>query len=238
MENKVILVTGAAKGIGAEIVKTFAQNKYDVIINYNKSEENAFKLEKLIKNNYNVGVMLVKADLTNESEIVDMYNKVIKKYKKIDIIVNNAALAIDNYLIDKTKEEFMKVLDTNVVAPFLITKIFRNDVKTVINISSTDAVDTYNELSIDYCASKSALNSVTKTLSLAIPNITIVSLMLPWVNTEAIKEMDPIYLENELKRAGQKRLIEPNEVAEKIYDLVTKNNIKTGAIINWGEIYE
>lgn len=182
--------------------------------------------------------MLVKADLTNESEIVDMYNKVIKKYKKIDIIVNNAALAIDNYLIDKTKEEFMKVLDTNVVAPFLITKIFRNDVKTVINISSTDAVDTYNELSIDYCASKSALNSVTKTLSLAIPNITIVSLMLPWVNTEAIKEMDPIYLESELKRTGQKRLIEPNEVAEKIYDLVTKNNIKTGAIINWSEIYE
>ena len=114
----------------------------------------------------------------------------------------------------------------------------RNDVKTVINISSTDAVDTYNELSIDYCASKSALNSVTKTLSLAIPNITIVSLMLPWVNTEAIKEMDPIYLENELKRTGQKRLIEPNEVAEKIYDLVTKNNIKTGAIIYWGEIYE
>ena len=50
--------------------------------------------------------------------------------------------------------------------------------------------------------------------------------------------MDPIYLENELKRTGQKRLIEPNEVAEKIYDLVTKNNIKTGAIINWGEIYE
>ena len=182
--------------------------------------------------------MLVKADLTNESEIVDMYNKVIKKYKNIDIIVNNSALAIDNYLIDKTKEEFMKVLDTNVVAPFLITKIFRNDVTTVINISSTDAVDTYNELSIDYCASKSALNSVTKTLSLAIPNITIVSLMLPWVNTEAIKEMDPIYLENELKRTGQKRLIEPNEVAEKIYDLVTKNNIKTGAIINWGEIYE
>lgn len=62
--------------------------------------------------------------------------------------------------------------------------------------------------------------------------------MLPWVNTEAIKEMDPIYLENELKRTGQKRLIEPSEVAEKIYDLVTKNNIKTGAIINWGEIYE
>ena len=247
MENKVILVTGAAKGIGAEIVKTFAQNKYDVIINYNKSEENAFKLEKLIKNNYNVGVMLVKADLTNESEIVDMYNKVIKKYKKIDIIVNfyftdNGATIYSDYFsyngIDKTKEEFMKVLDTNVVAPFLITKIFRNDVKTVINISSTDAVDTYNELSIDYCASKSALNSVTKTLSLAIPNITIVSLMLPWVNTEAIKEMDPIYLENELKRTSQKRLIEPNEVAEKIYDLVTKNNIKTGAIINWGEIYE
>ena len=163
---------------------------------------------------------------------------VIKKYKKIDIIVNNAALAIDNYLIDKTKEEFMKVLDTNVVAPFLITKIFRNDVKTVINISSTDAVDTYNELSIDYCASKSALNSVTKTLSLAIPNITIVSLMLPWVNTEAIREMDPVYLESELKRTGQKRLIEPNEVAEKIYDLATKNSIKTGTIINWGEIYE
>ena len=234
MEKKVILITGGAKGIGAEIAKEFAKNKYEVIINYNKSEHYALKLKEEIEKIYKINVVLIKADLTREKEIINLYNEATKKYKKINVLVNNAALSCDNYIEEKSKEEFMKVLETNVVVPFLITKIFRNNVDTIINISSQDAEDTYSELNIDYSASKAALNSLTKSTALALPNINIYAVMLPWVNTEAIREMDPTYLENELKRTNQKQLIEPNIVAQKIYEIINKN-IKSGTIIRWGE---
>lgn len=234
MGKKVILITGGAKGIGAEIAKEFAKNKYDVIINYNKSEHYALKLKEEIEKIYKINVVLIKADLTREKEIINLYNEATKKYKKINVLVNNAALSCDNYIEEKSKEEFMKVLETNVVMPFLITKIFRNNVDTIINISSQDAEDTYSELNIDYSASKAALNSLTKSTALALPNINIYAVMLPWVNTEAIREMDPTYLENELKRTNQNQLIEPNIVAQKIYEIINKN-IKSGTIIKWGE---
>ena len=236
LNKKVILITGAARGIGACIAKIFSENNYDIIINYNKSEKEATKLKKDIEKNNKTTVTLIKADITNEKEILNLFDEATKKYKKIDIIINNAALSLDSYIDEKTKEEFMKVLETNVVGPFLITKIFRNNVSQIINISSLDAFNTYNEVSIDYCASKAALNSLTQTTALALPNIKIYSVMLPWVNTESIREMDKSYLESELKRTKQEKLIQPDFVAKKIFELSQNNNIKTGTIIKWSDI--
>lgn len=236
MDKKVVLVTGSSKGIGSKIIEEFAINGYDVIINYNKSKIEAKQLKKYIEKKYKVVATIIKADITIEKEILYLYNKVINKYEKIDILVNNAALSLDSYIEEKTKEEFMKVLETNVVGPFLLTKIFRNNVDQIINISSMDATSTYNEVSIDYCASKAALNSLTQTTSLSLPKIKIISVMLPWVNTETIKQMDPTFLENELKRTNQKKLLEPTLVAQKIFQLSQNINIKTGSIIKWSDI--
>lgn len=219
--RKVILVTGSAKGIGASLIEKFAKNNYDVVINYNKSEDEARKLQNKISK-YNINSLLIKADITNELEVKNMIERILNKFNRIDIVINNAALALDNPIYDKTKEEFMRVLEVNVFGTFLVTKLSSKHMCNglIINISSTDAVDTYNELSIDYCASKAAVNSLTKTMSMALPNVRIASIMLPWVNTEAIKEMDPNYLKNELLRTNQKRLLEVDEVSDRIYNLV------------------
>ncbi len=234
MEKKVILVTGGAKGIGKSIITEFSKRGYDVIINYNNSYNLALKLKEEIEKKYKINAHIIKADITNEEDIKNMFNDVIKKYKKINVLVNNAVLECDNYIEEKSKEEFMRVLETNVVGPFLITKIFKDNVDTIINISSTDSEDTYSDINIDYCASKAALNSLTKTTSLALPNVKIFALLLPWVNTESVREMNPIYLEKELKRTNQKELIEPSIVAQKIYEII--DSVKTGSIIRWSDI--
>ena len=231
--EKTVLITGAAKGIGKASIIEFARNGYNVVINYLTSKKEAEELKNTVENLYGVKAMIVKADISNEEEVKNMIDEINKTFGKLDILVNNAAYVQDNSFLEKTKKEFLRVLEVNVVGTFLVTKYASNIMKkgTVINISSLDATETYNELSMDYCASKAGVNSLVQTFSLALPNIKFISLMLPWVKTEAVNEMYTEYLENELKRTGQERLLEPAEVAKKIYELIEDNSIKSGSII-------
>jgi len=232
--KKTVLITGASKGIGREIVLEFASKGYNVVFTYLTSYEEKEKLIEEINKKFDVDVLCMKVDITKEEDIIKLVDEVKTKFDKIDILINNACYVQDNNYIDKTKEEFLKVLEVNVVGTFLVTKYVTDIMKsgTVINISSLDATKTYNELSMDYCASKAGVNSLAQTFSLAIPNIKFISLMLPWVNTEIVREMYTEYLNNELKRVGQKRLLEPNEVSKKIYDIVNDDTIKSGSILS------
>lgn len=232
MERKVALVTSSAKGIGKALAIELAKNNYDVIITYNRSKDEATNLNKYIQDNFSVNSIVIKCDITNEKDIIDMKNNILEKYSHLDVLINNAAYAQDNYIFDKTKEEFMKVLEVNVVGTFLVTKHLYSLIKDgiVINISSTDAVDTYSEMNIDYSASKAAVNSITKTFALAFSDIKVIGAMPNWTNTEAIKEMNQEYLKEELKRIGQDRLEEPEEVAQNIINLLDDSEVKSGDI--------
>lgn len=233
--SKTVLVTGSAKGIGKATILEFAKHGYNVVINYLNSKEAANSLKNTVENLYDVKALTIGADISNEEQVEKMIKEIVNQFGKIDVLVNNAAYCQDNDYLEKTKEEFMEVLEVNVVGTFLVTKYFSkyNSDGVVMNISSLDATETYNELSMDYCASKAAINSLTQTFSLACPKIKFISLLLPWVNTEAIQEMFPEYLESELKRVGQKRLLEPSEVASKIYKIIGDKDIKNGTIIKY-----
>lgn len=233
VNKKTVLVTGSAKGIGKELIIKFAKKGYNVVINYLSSKEEALKLKKLVEKEYDVKALAIKADISNEDEVINMVKKVKNEFLKIDVLINNAAYTCDNNYKDKTKKEFMRVLEVNVVGTFLVTK-YASDIMNdgvVINVSSRDSLDTYNELSMDYCASKAAVNSLCQTFSQALPNIRCLSILLPWVNTESIREMLPEYLEAELKRTKQKRLMEPSLVSDIIYNYINDKNIKSGSII-------
>lgn len=231
--KKTVLITGSAKGIGASTILKFAKEGYNVVINYLTSYDDALSLKNTVEKLYDVKALIIKADITNEDEVKNMIEEVHNKFGNIDVLVNNAAYECDDTYLDKTKEDFLRVLEVNVVGTFLVTKYaskYMND-GVVLNVSSRDSYDTYNELSMDYCASKAGVNSLTQTFSLAIKNIKFISLMLPWVNTEDIKEMFPEYLLSELKRTNQERLLEPVEVADKIYEVINDDTIKSGSII-------
>ena len=233
MNKKVVMITGAARGIGAATALEFAKNGYDIVLHYNKSSEEAIALKTKLEKEYKTNVLLVQCDLADESEIKEMILKISNLYPHIDVLVNNAALSIDCDVAEKSKEQFLKVLEVNLIAPFLLIKYLSKNLANgiVVNISSTDADNTGNTFNIDYSASKAGLNSITKTLSLAYPDICICAVMPNWVNTEAIQEMNQEFLEDELKRVSQKRLIEPYEVAEKVMEIVLDNNKKSGSII-------
>lgn len=233
--KKSVLITGSAKGIGKACIEKFASEGYNVVINYLTSEKEALELKNTVENLYGVKALCIKADISNEYEVKNMIAEVINVFGNIDVLINNANYEQDNNYLEKTKEEFLRVLEVNVVGTFLVTKYaskYMND-GTVINISSLDATDTYRELSMDYCASKAGINSLTQTFSLALSNIKFISIMLPWVKTESVEEMFSEYLENELKKTGQKRLVETKEVAKKIYSLVEDTLIKSGDIIKF-----
>lgn len=229
--NKVALVTGSSNGIGKSIALELAKNGYNVVINYNTDKESALKLQKSI-HKYGGKSLVIKCDVSSEFEVKKMIDNIIQEFGKIDILINNAGIAIDNDIYDKTKEEFMKVLEVNLVGTFLVTKEATKHMKQgiIINISSTDGIDTYNELSMDYCASKAGVISLTKTLAQRFPNLQIYSIAPNWVKTKPVLEMDPIFLDNELKRINQKRLIEPVEVAEQVLYLIN-NPQESGKII-------
>lgn len=231
--KKTALITGAAKGIGKETIIEFAKHGYNVVINYLTSNKEALELKNAVENLYSVQALFIKADISKEDEVKKMIDEIIKTFGRLDVLVNNANYQQDNHYTEKTKEEFLRVLEVNVVGTFLVTKYASKNMQsgTVINVSSLDATETYSELSMDYCASKAGVNSLAQTFSLALPNIKFISVMLPWVKTESVKEMFDEYLRSELKRTGQKKLIEPEEVAKKIYNLVEDNTIKSGNII-------
>lgn len=231
--NETALITGASSDIGIAITKKLASMGYNVIIHYFKNKDAALNLEKEIIHNYCVKTLVINADISSTNEVNNMINTTLKGFPQIDVLINNAGIAIDNDIYDKTKEEFLRVLEVNLIGTFLVTKEVSKNMKTgtIINISSTDGIDTYNDLSMDYCASKAGINSLTKTLAMRFSNLKILALAPNWVKTKSVLEMDPQFLKNELARIGQKELLTTEEVANKIKELIIDDNITSGSII-------
>ncbi len=229
-KNKVVLITGASSDIAKSIVKYFVKCKAKVIVTYHNNKEDLLELCDKSREGDNTLIDTFYLDLCKEDSILELYNYVNDKYHKIDILINNAAISMDSHIIDKTKEEFMEVLETNLVGTFLMMKYFDNITDGYIfNISSTDGIDTGNIYSIDYNASKAGINSITKTFSLYSKN-KIISLCPNWVDTKSTRGMDKDYLNCELKRIKQDKLIKP-DVIFKVIDKCIKENIDSGSII-------
>lgn len=217
---KTVLITGAASSIGKALALKFYDEGYDLILTYNNKEIDY--LEEI--DNYEA----YKCNLKDEESIKDLYNCISNKH--IDVLINNACLSKDNLIEDKTKEEFMDVLEVNVVGTFLLTKYLLPIVSNVIFISSLDSTKTPNIYEVDYIASKAAINSFAKTFSLSYPEIRFISVLFPWIDTSSTREMNNEYLNSEMNKYGQTRLLETNEVSNKIFDIVN-SDITSGSII-------
>ena len=229
-KNKVMLITGCYRGIGKAIASYFANLGVNVILTYHRRVNETVKLEEELKEKYHVNVESHYLDLSSEKSVQYLYEAIRDKYKNIDYLINNASISLDNDIYSKSKDEFMSVLEVNTVGTFLMMKYFDDIVDGFIfNISSTDGIDTGSMYSIDYNASKAAINSITKTFSLVSKN-RIISICPNWVNTESTNEMDQNYLKSELKRIKQDKLISVN-VIPKVIDDCIKNNESSGSII-------
>lgn len=215
-ERKKVLITGASRGLGKALTKEFASSNYDVVINYNKSENEALKLKAELENEYNVKVLIVKADISNEEEVKNMIDQIKEKFGKLDCLVNNAAVCMDNELSNKTVNEFKKVIDVNLAGTFIVSKYASKIIEngSIINISSTDAFDTCYKEEMDYAASKAGIISLTKTFAKELsPSIRVNAIMPGWINTDMNKDMDDVFKKQEEEKILLKRFANPEEIA-------------------------
>ena len=222
--RKTVLVTGGSRGLGASICKIFAQNNYNIIINYNTSDILAKKLKQELENTYKVDVMSVKADISSEEDVKDMFQNIMKKYPKIDVLVNNASIALDNDLISKDSIEFKSVLDVNLLGTYLVTKYSLDlfDSGSIINITSTNAFDTGYIESIDYDASKAGVIALTHDFAKYLaPKIRVNAVAPGWINTDMTSNLNPDFKKCEIDKILLKRFADPEEIASLVFFLAS-----------------
>ena len=220
--NKIVLVTGSSKGIGKSTIIEFAKRGCNVVINYSKDDDSANELKEYILNNYNIEVMSIKADVSNEEEVKIMIDSIINKFGRLDILVNNAGIAIDNAFYDKSVEEFKKVLDVNLIGTYLVSKyaskyMLENKYGKIVNVSSTNGIDTFYSESVDYDASKAGVISLTHNMAkLFAPFINVNAVAPGWVNTDMNKELSDDFKQDEGEKIFLKRFADSSEIAKVI----------------------
>lgn len=223
---KVVLVTGASSGIGMAIVKRLASS-CEVIIHYNNGYARAFELKRELDSLYKRDFMMVKCDLSKEEEMDQMLKEIYARYERIDVLINNAGIAIDTLFEDKVKSNFMKTLDINLVAPFLLSKKIGLKMKEekngiILNIGSTNGIDTIYPESIDYDASKAGIISLTNNLANYFAPYVRVNVICPgWVNTKMNKNLDEEFIRKEEDKILLKRFGEPEEIANLVNFLIS-----------------
>lgn len=225
-QNKVVLVTGSSRGIGRSIAVKFAKEGANVIINYRSNENEAKAITEIISS-YNSNCMCIKADVSKEQDVKKMIDTIIEKYGHIDILVNNAGIAIDTDFKNRHVKDWQETLNTNLIGVFLTSKyagkyMLENKYGKIINISSTNGIDTLYPYSIDYDASKAGIINMTKNLAIQFaPYVNVNAVAPSWVNTEMNDELSKSYLKSEMEKILLKRFAEPEEIADVILFLAS-----------------
>lgn len=229
MNRVVALVTGSNRGIGRSCIEEFAKRGVTVVINYCHHEDEAKELEQEIKDKYNVDVLTIKCDVSKEDEVEAMFNQIEETFGGLDILVNNASVCRDSLLLDKNIKEFKRVLDVNLIGTYLCSKYAAKMMLAVkkgkiINISSTNALDTYYPESCDYDASKAGVISLTHNMAREFaPFITVNCICPGWVKTQMNKDLSLEQINEEKKNILLGRFAEPEEIAKVIMFLSSSN---------------
>lgn len=225
--SKVALVTGSSKGIGAAIIEELASSGYDCVINYNSSEKEAYELNEKIKA-YNIRSLVIKCDVSKEEEVNRMFDTIEEKLGGVDILINNAAVDIPNLFSRKDASDFRKTLDVNLIGAFLTAKRAQHHILDkkwgrIINISSTNGMNTYYPMGLEYDASKAALNSLTHNLAIEFAPYATVNAIAPGlIATESeIADYDDEFMQMELDKILVRRIGEAHEVAKLVKFLVS-----------------
>lgn len=235
--KKTAIITGSSRGIGASTAEYFAKNNCNVVINYLSSQNEAEQLATTLEKKYHVKTLVIKCDVSKENEVLNMLNKTKETFNTIDVLVNNAGIAIDTTLEDKTVDNFRRVLDVNLIGTFLTCKHIGTFMKeqgygSIVNISSTNGIDSYYPYSMDYDASKAGVISLTHNFAIEYaPNIRVNCIAPGWTKTDMSADLDENYYIEECKHILLGRFAEPEEIAKEIYHIAVESTYLNDSII-------
>ncbi len=235
-KNKVVLVTGSSRGVGRATALEFAKEGAVVVVNYNNDENGAnLVVDEIIK----IGSksVAIKCDVSNEEQVKSMIEKIISKFGKLDILVNNAAIVFDVPMFEKTIDQWQKTMAVNLIGPFLCakygSKYLLESKGNIVNVCSTSGYNSFSPDSADYDASKVSLMSLTKNLAKELAPIIRVNGVAPgWIDTDMNKDLPKDYLEDEISKTSIGRMARPDEIAKTILFLASDDaSYLTGSIV-------
>lgn len=238
MENKVALITGGTRGIGKAIAIKFAKHGYNLVLNYVSDNTDIEKVKQEFKQ-YNIEVLLIKANVADYEACENMIKIAIEKFEKIDVLVNNAGITKDNLLMRMSKEDFDKVIDINLKGTFNVTKcvvpfMMKKRNGKIVNISSVVGVSG-NAGQCNYAASKAGIIGFTKSIAkeLASRNI-LANIIAPgFIDTDMTSVLTDAVKENINAQIPLKRMGTSEEIANAVYFLGGKDNTYiTGQVLN------
>ena len=236
-ENKVALITGGTRGIGKAIAKKFAENGYDLVINYVSENTDLEKLKKDI--NSKNEILFVRANVGDFTSCEELIKKAIEKFGKIDVLVNNAGITRDNLIMRMKEEDFDKVINTNLKGTFNVTKnvvpyMMKKRFGKIVNISSVVGVSG-NAGQCNYAASKAGIIGFTKSIAkeLASRNILANCVAPGFIDTDMTEVLSDSVKENINSQIPLKRMGTAEEIAKAVYFLAGEDNTYiTGQVLN------
>jgi len=223
-ENKIVIVTGSAQGIGKEIALEFSKKKAYVVL-FDINQDLLLRTEKELSQYSNVFSLSV--DVTNLEDVEKNFNKVIDKFKRVDILINNAGVTKDNLFLRLSENEWDKVLAVNLKGAFNCIKatlkfMIKQRYGRIVNISSVIGI-MGNPGQANYAASKAALIGLTKSLAkeLGSRNITVNAIAPGYIETPMTEKLDAKIKEQMLKRIPLGRFGKPQDVAKAVLFLAS-----------------
>ncbi len=241
LENKVVLVTGGSRGLGKGICLELASEKAIVFVNYRKNEEMAKSVVEEIKNKYNSDAFIIEGDITVEDDVKKMFSEIMKKYSRLDILVNNSGICPVSMVKDMSLNEWNDVIKTNMTGTFLTCReminilISNNKMGKIVNVASQSAFNGSATGKSHYSASKGGVVSFTLSLAKEVAsygiNVNAVApgMMYTDMTSKTLDENMDKYI-NEIPLG---RIAEVEEVAKVVVFLSSDaSNYITGATID------
>lgn len=239
---KTIIITGGARGIGKAIVYELAKSNYNIILNYNSSQKEAEQIkEELTKQGHKVDIY--KADITKKEEVQKMIEYTIEKYKKVDVLINNAGISQIKTFAELTEEDWDKMIDTNLKSIFYTSKavlstMLHEQNGLILNISSIWGVIGAS-CEVHYSTAKAGMNGFTKALAkeLGPSNIRVNAIAPGIIDTNMNANLSKEEVEQIKESIPLERIGKPEQIAKAVKWLI-EDEYTTGQIISidggWG----
>lgn len=236
--KKTVLITGASHGIGRETAALFAKQNYNVVINYNSSENEAKSLATELKKQ-GFDAIAVKADVSKRNEVEEMFQTINKTFGDVHILVNNAGIESQKLFTDVTEDEWDRIFDINIkgmfnCCQFALKSMIKNHYGKIVNVSSMLGI-TGSSCEVAYSASKAAVIGLTKALAKEVGPCSInVNTVAPGViDTKMNRKIAPEIIERLKQQTPLGTIGTCEDIAETILFLASdRSKFITGQVIS------